>query len=213
MGGGVYDSSHPPCALGELPNNDRGAMQAVNHLINTNLFDLQVLRYFPLTFFSFFLQENHPTAPPPVSPLKRSTNTAGNPSAPDPQKHPSRLTTNKLHFHSFHQLAELGSIELCKGGESGSARVAGGREKVINEPRVDKVAQSSARTRENVGVDAAQPASTSSVGMPSIVNDAHTHSHATRGRRRKKMKVEFLKQKQRQTCLKRPSASRYIFLF
>lgn len=190
-------------------------MQAVNHLINTNLFDLQVLRYFPLTFF--FPSRKSPHRPPPVPPLRRSTNTAGNPSAPDPQKHPSRLTTNKLHFHSFHQLAELGSIELCKGGESGSARLGwrwgGGREKVINEPRVDKVAQSSARTRENVGVDAAQPAATSSVGMPLIVNDAHTHSHATRGRRRKKLKVEFLKQKQRQTCLKRPSASRYIFLF
>lgn len=188
-------------------------MQAINHLINTNLFDLQVLRYFPLTLFSFFLQENHPTAPS-RPPLKRSTNTAGNPSAPDPQKHPSRLTTNKLHFHSFHQLAELGSIELCKGGESGSARVAGGREKVINEPRVDKVAQSSARTRENVGVDAAQPASTSSVGMPLIVNDAHTHTRTQPEEEGgKKMKVEFLKQKQRQTCLKRPSASRYIFLF
>lgn len=67
-GGCFYDSSHPPCALGELPNNDRGAVQAVNHLINTNLFDLQVLRYFPLTFFSFFLQENHPTAPLPFPP-------------------------------------------------------------------------------------------------------------------------------------------------
>lgn len=120
-GGGVFTTVHIHHALWELPNNDRGAVQAVNHLINTNLFDLQVLRYFPLTFF--FPSRKSPHRPPPVPPLRRSTNTAGNPSAPDPQKHPSRLTTNKLHFHSFHQLAELGSIELCKGGESGSARL------------------------------------------------------------------------------------------
>lgn len=67
-GGGVFTTVHIHHALWELPNNDRGAVQAVNHLINTKLFDLQVLRYFPLTFFSFFLQENHPTAPLPFPP-------------------------------------------------------------------------------------------------------------------------------------------------